>query len=71
MQVEPGRGVVVRVRAAPGGGRATHEALRALASTLGIAPSRIRLRTGARSRTKVYEVEGVSDEEIRVRLFAT
>lgn len=62
---------VIRVRAAPEGGRATDEARRALADALGVAPSRITLRTGARARTKVFEVEEVTDEEIAMRLRAT
>jgi len=61
-------GVVVRVRAAPEGGRATEEARRALAEALGVAPSAVRLRAGARSRTKVFEVEGVDARELERRL---
>ncbi|HZD78799.1 MAG TPA: DUF167 domain-containing protein [Actinomycetota bacterium] len=71
VEVEPSRGVVVRVRSAPEAGRATAEALRALASAIGIAPSRIRLRSGTRSRTKVYAVSGLTQEELDVRLSAT
>ncbi len=63
-----GEGVVVRVRASPEGGRATEEALRALADALGVPPSRVSLRTGARSRTKVFDVEGLTRAEIEVRL---
>jgi hypothetical protein len=65
------RGVVVRVRSAPVGGRANEEARRALASALGVAPSRVRLRAGGRSRTKVFDVEGVDDPEAAVRRSAT
>jgi len=54
------RGIVVRVRAAPEGGRATEEARDALAEALGVSAAQVRLRTGARSRTKVFDVEGRS-----------
>ena len=64
-------GVVVRVRAAPEGGRATDEAARALADRLGVPKTRIRLRSGARSRTKTFDVDGLSTLEIRQRLGRT
>lgn len=63
-------GVVVRVRAAPEGGRATEEAL-ALAGALGIPKSRVSLRAGARSRTKVFEVRGLDVQDLEMRLRAT
>jgi uncharacterized protein YggU (UPF0235/DUF167 family) len=64
-------GVLVRVRAAPEGGRATEEASRTLAGALGVPPSSVRLRTGARSRTKVFEVDEMSSEDLAMRLRAT
>jgi hypothetical protein len=67
---EDGR-IVVRVRSAPEGGRATAEAARALAEAVGVASSRIGLRTGARSRTKVFAIEDVSDADVAMRLRAT
>ena len=51
-------GVVVPGPAAPEGGRATEEAARALAERLGVPKTRISLRSGVRSRTKTFEVEG-------------
>jgi uncharacterized protein len=48
--------LTIRVRAAPEQGRATLEAARALASWLRVPPSAVTLRTGARSRTKVFDV---------------
>lgn len=63
-------GLVVRVRSAPEGGRATEEARRALAKAAGVPPSAVRLRTGARSRSKVFEVDGVDAAELRRRLGA-
>jgi uncharacterized protein len=65
-----GDGVVVRVRAAPEAGKATEEAARALADALGVPPTRVRLKTGARSRTKTFEVEGLSSEDLHRRLRA-
>ena len=56
--------VVVRVRAAPQRGEATAEAARALAAWLGIPPA-VRLRHGARGRTKIYLIQGVSDDVLR------
>lgn len=64
-------GIRVRVRAAPEGGRATEEARRALASALDVAPSTVRLVRGARSRAKVFDVDGLTADDLRVRLGAT
>jgi len=67
-EVEAGAdGVVIRVRAAPEAGKATEEAARALADALGVPPTRVRLRTGARSRTKTYDVEGLSSDDLQRR----
>ncbi len=52
--------LVVRVAAAPVEGAATDEARRAVATVLGVAPGRVVLHRGARSRTKVFAVDGVS-----------
>ena len=49
-------GFVIRVRAAPESGRATEEARRALARHLGVPASTVELRTGPRSRRKVFRV---------------
>ena len=65
------RGIVVRVRAAPEGGRATDEARRALAEALGVPGSRVTLRRGTRSRTKVFEVAGLDQQQAAMRLRAT
>jgi uncharacterized protein YggU (UPF0235/DUF167 family) len=67
---EDGR-IVVRVRAAPERGRATEEARHALASALDVAPARIALRTGARSRKKVFSVEGMTEADLMMRLRTT
>jgi len=62
--------VVVSVAAPPVEGRATEEARRALAEALGIAAGRVELRLGRGSRTKVFEVAGLSPEEVARRLSA-
>ena len=65
------RGIIVRVRAAPEGGRATEEARRALATALGVSGSQVSLSRGARSRTKVFEVSGLGQREAEMRLRST
>ena len=61
-------GVVVRVASAPVEGAATEEARRLLAAALGLPASAVRLRSGARSRAKVFLVEGLERDEIVRRL---
>jgi uncharacterized protein YggU (UPF0235/DUF167 family) len=65
------RGILVRVRAAPEGRRANEEARLALAEALGVPGSSVALRRGARSRTKVFDVEGVDQAVAEMRLRAT
>ena len=65
------RGIVVRVRAAPERGRATEEARRALASAVGLPPSAVTLRSGAAARTKVFEIDGLGQREVEMRLRVT
>jgi uncharacterized protein YggU (UPF0235/DUF167 family) len=68
-RVEAGAaGVVIRVRAAPEGGRATREAAEALATAVGVPARDVSLRTGARSRTKVFDVRGLDEAELEARL---
>jgi len=55
----------------PEGGRATDEARRALAEALGVPGSRVTLRRGTRSRTKVFEVAGLDQQQAAMRLRAT
>jgi uncharacterized protein YggU (UPF0235/DUF167 family) len=63
-------GVVIRVRAAAEHGRATDEARRALAGSLNVPPSAIRLLRGARSRDKVFQIEGMTGTQALQRLRA-
>ena len=65
------RGIVVRVRAAPEGGRATEEARRAFAEALGVPGSAVALHRGTRSRVKVFEVAGYGQAEAEMRLRTT
>jgi hypothetical protein len=57
-----------RVRAAPVEGAANEALLRLLAASLGVPRSSMRLLAGDRSRLKLVEVDGISDEEARSRL---
>lgn len=60
--------LVLGVAAGPVGGAANEEALRALARALGVAPSRVSLHRGERSRTKVFAAAGVDVESARAAL---
>jgi len=61
-------GIVVRVRSAAEGGKATEEARRALAEAAGVPPSAVTLRSGLRSRTKVFEMHGMDADQLQRRL---
>jgi uncharacterized protein YggU (UPF0235/DUF167 family) len=54
-----------RVAARPVDGAANDALLRLLADALGVPRSRVSLRSGARSRVKVIEVDGVEPERLR------
>lgn len=56
--------ITVRVRSVAEDGKATEEARRVLAEALGIPPSRVSLRAGARSRSKVFDVSGMDKDTI-------
>jgi uncharacterized protein YggU (UPF0235/DUF167 family) len=60
--------VVVRVASPPLEGRATEEARHLLADRLGVPRPAIRLRAGERSRSKVFEVDGLTDGELIERI---
>lgn len=64
-----GRAVLkVRVRARPVEGEANEALLRLLAKALGLPKSAVFLQRGGQSRTKMIEVEGLSNDEMRARL---
>jgi uncharacterized protein YggU (UPF0235/DUF167 family) len=65
-----GSDVVVRVSSPPVEGRATEEARRLLARHLGVAAGAVRLRTGRSSRTKIFEIDGLGEVELRARISA-
>jgi len=65
------RGILIRVRAVPEHGRANEEAGRALAEALGVPTTEVNLGRGGRSRTKVFELEGLDQREAEMRLRAT
>jgi uncharacterized protein len=62
--------VVLRVGAPAEGGRATEEARRLVANAVGVSRSAVRLRTGARSRTKTFDVESLAPAEMAARVEA-
>ena len=62
--------LVLRVRAPAEGGRATEESRRLVAESLGVPRSAVTLRAGARSRTKIFQVEGLGPAEIAARIEA-
>ena len=63
-----GDSLVLRVRERALEGAANEACIRALAQTLGVAPSGVRLLRGARSREKLFEIDGIDEKEARKRL---
>jgi hypothetical protein len=61
-------GLVLRVRERAVEGAANAACIRALSEALGVAPSRITLVRGARSREKCFAVEGLDEAEAYARL---
>lgn len=57
--------LLVRVAAPPADGAANESLVRLLAKRLRVAPSNIEIVSGAQSRVKIVEVEGVTIEQIR------
>jgi uncharacterized protein YggU (UPF0235/DUF167 family) len=60
----------IRVSAAPAGGAANASVVRLLARGLDVAPSTVTIVSGARSRTKVVQIDGLDDAELRDRISA-
>jgi uncharacterized protein (TIGR00251 family) len=58
------------VKAPPVEGQANEECVRFLAEISGVPRSRVRLVTGLTSRTKVLEVEGMTQEDLKQKLGA-
>jgi uncharacterized protein YggU (UPF0235/DUF167 family) len=57
----------LRVAARPVDGAANEALRRLLAASLDVAPSRVRIVSGAASRTKLVELDGVDAVAIRAR----
>jgi uncharacterized protein len=57
--------LVVRLTAPPVEGRANDALCRLLAKRLGVAPTRVSVVRGGRSRDKLVRVEGLSEAELR------
>ena len=55
----------VRLAAPPVDGRANEALIRFFAARLGIAPSAVRIVRGLASRTKVVEIEGMDDGQVK------
>ena len=62
--------LVVRLTAPPVEGAANEALVRVLGKALGVAPSHIRILSGAAGRQKRLAVSGVGIEEVRARLEA-
>jgi uncharacterized protein YggU (UPF0235/DUF167 family) len=67
---QAGDGYLVRVTAPPVDGRANEALRRLVARRAGVAPSRVTLVRGAKSREKVLEIDGLDDATLRERLLA-
>ncbi len=59
----------VRVKAPPVDGAANAALIQLLAKRLGVAKNRVTLIAGATARNKIVEIEGVSEKELRNRLY--
>jgi uncharacterized protein len=64
----PGGGYAARVTAPPVDDRANEALRRLVADRAGVAPSRVSIVRGARSRDKVVRVEGLDGETLHARL---
>jgi uncharacterized protein len=60
--------LLVSVTAPPLEGRANDAVRKVLAKTLGIAPSRVTVAAGERSRDKLLRIEGLQRDEVAARL---
>lgn len=63
-----GDSLKVRVQAPPTDGKANERLCTFLARELGLPRGAVRLATGASSRQKRVEVQGISESEIRARI---
>jgi len=57
--------LLVAISARPVNGEANQALVRFLARAFGLSPGEIRIKSGARSRTKVVEIPGITHERIK------
>lgn len=60
----------VKVREPAEKGRANEAVARLLAKSLAVPPTAVTLKRGATSREKLFEIDGLTDDEVRKRLNA-
>ncbi len=60
--------IVVKVYSPPVEGKATEEARKLLAEVLGVPRASVTIRSGARSRLKVFDVDGITDAQLDEKL---
>ncbi len=58
----------VRVSSAPVEGAANEALVRLIAKVVGVAPSTVRIVSGAQGRTKVVEIAALTEDEVRARV---
>ena len=58
----------VRVAAAPVDGAANEALIRLLAKSLRVPPSAIHIAAGAAARTKIMDIDGLSDQEVHAAI---
>jgi uncharacterized protein (TIGR00251 family) len=68
IEVVEGSKLKVYVTAAPEDGRANDAVVALLAKSLGVAKSHIRILKGHKSRDKLLDIEGLTEDEIITRL---
>ncbi|MGC9222237.1 MAG: DUF167 domain-containing protein [Solirubrobacteraceae bacterium] len=68
VEVDTHGNVTVRVHAPPVNGRANDSACRLLAGVLGVPHTRVHVLRGERARTKVIEVQGLTQDELDRKL---
>lgn len=68
IEVVEGSKLKVYVTTAPEGGKANDAVVALLAKSLGVAKSHIRILRGHKSRDKLLDIEGLSEDEIITRL---
>jgi uncharacterized protein YggU (UPF0235/DUF167 family) len=71
LAASPGGGYVAHVTAPPVEGAANDALRRLVAKAAGVAPSRVTVVRGQRSRQKVVRVDGVTEADLRARIGAS